>query len=176
MAKVNLFPDFRELLGLLNLAKVKYLVLGGYAVNHYGHHRATKDLDIWIATDTQNAERVSRVMQEFGGFTLKQVAPHLLERRGQAFMFGREPVRVDLLTGPSGVEFDECYARRNIDVWDGIRVPLISFDDLKINKRASGRPQVVADLHALTVEVPPGASPAPRRAAKPRKPRKPKQN
>lgn len=173
---MNLFPDFRELLGLLNSARVKYLVLGGYAVNHYGHHRATKDLDIWIAADAQNAERVSRVMQEFGGFALKQVAPHLFERLGQAFMFGREPVRVDLLTGPSGVEFDKCYARRNIVEWDGIRVPLISFDDLKINKRASGRAQDVADVQALSVQVPPGAIPAPRRAAKPRKPRKPKQD
>lgn len=62
MAKVNLFPDFKEFLGSLNSAGVKCLLLGGYAVNHYGYRRATDDLDIWIAVDPDNARRISKVV------------------------------------------------------------------------------------------------------------------
>jgi hypothetical protein len=60
MAKVDLFPDFRGFLESLNSNGVRYLLLGGYAVNHYGYRRATDDLDVWIAVDPENAERVSR--------------------------------------------------------------------------------------------------------------------
>ena len=64
---VDLFPDFKELLELLNSAKVRYLVLGGYAVIHYGYRRVTDDLDVWIAIDPDNTQRVSEVLQKFGG-------------------------------------------------------------------------------------------------------------
>jgi hypothetical protein len=67
MAKVDLFPDFREFLESLNSNGVRYLLLGGYAVIHYGYRRATDDLDVWIAPDPENAQRLSRVLQEFGG-------------------------------------------------------------------------------------------------------------
>jgi hypothetical protein len=60
MAKVDLFPDFRELLKSLNSVRVRYLVLGGYAVNHYGYRRATRDLDIWIAIDPITPQRFPR--------------------------------------------------------------------------------------------------------------------
>ena len=66
MAKVDLFPDLREFLELLNSAKVRYLVLGGYAVIHYGYRRVTDDLDVWIAIDPDNTQRVSEVLQSFG--------------------------------------------------------------------------------------------------------------
>ena len=68
----------------------------------------------------------------------------LAERK--VFIFGREPVRIDVLTAPSGVDFAESYARRNVVDWDGIKVPLISLEDLKRNKRASGRLKDLADL------------------------------
>jgi hypothetical protein len=149
MAKVDLFPDFRELLESLNSARVRYLVVGGYAVNLYGHHRATNDLDIWIAADPANAEKVSQVLQSFGGFPAAKVKPSMLAQKGKVFIFGREPVRVDLLTGASGVEFEECYARRVVVEWDGLSVSLVSFDDLLANKRASGRLKDIADLENL---------------------------
>src|SRR2546423_1917132 len=73
MAKVNLFPDFKEFLESLNSGGVKYLLLGGYAVIHYGYRRATDDLDIWIAIDPGNAIRVAKVLREFGGFSARAV-------------------------------------------------------------------------------------------------------
>jgi len=108
MAQVNLFHDFREFLGSLNSAKVRYLLLGGYAVIHYGYRRATDDLDIWVDIDPDNAARVSKVLQEFGGFSARQVKPSLFLRRDTVIMFGREPARIDILTSPSGVDFDAC--------------------------------------------------------------------
>jgi predicted nucleotidyltransferase len=149
MAKVNLYPDFREFLESLNSAGVRYLVVGGYAVIHYGYPRTTNDLDVWIAADPANARRVSRVLQQFAGFPSGRVKPSMFQALGKVFIFGREPVRIDLLTGPDGVDFDQAYARRLVVNWDGVDVPLISLEDLKKNKAASGRAKDLADLDAL---------------------------
>ena len=77
MGKVNLFPDFKGLLESLNSAGVKYLVLGGYAVNHYGYRRATDDLDIWIAIDRTNTEKVAQALRDFGFSASKAKPPRL---------------------------------------------------------------------------------------------------
>jgi predicted nucleotidyltransferase len=166
MAKVDLDPNFREFLKSLNSAGVEYLVLGGYAVIHYGYRRFTDDLDVWIAVDADTAAKVSRVLQSFAGFPAAKVTPSLFQQEGLVFIFGRAPVRIDILTGPSGVSFRECFERRNVVDWDRIAVPLISLDDLKANKLASGRPKDMADLENL----PPGpAAERPRAKRRPRK-------
>jgi predicted nucleotidyltransferase len=149
MAKVNLDPHFKELLESLNSAKARFLVLGGYAVIHYGYRRATNDLDIWIAIDPQNTENVAKALQRFGGFSAREMNQSLLRAKGKVFIFGREPVRVDILTSPSGLDFDESYGRRTVVDWDGVSVPLISLEDLRTNKRASGRAKDLADLEHL---------------------------
>jgi len=145
----SLDPNFREFLKSLNSAKAKYLVLGGYAVNYYGRHRATKDLDVWIAVDPENARLVSQVMKSFGGFTDAQVPYGLFLQKGKVFAFGREPIRIDLLTSPSGIDFAASYARRLEVIWDGVRVPLIALDDLRQNKQTSGRPKDLDDVENL---------------------------
>lgn len=149
MAKVDLYPDFKAFLELLNSENVEFLVLGGYAVIHYGYRRVTDDLDVWIAVSHRNAERVSRVLQDFAGYSADEVKPSLFTQPNQVVMFGREPVRIDILTGPSGIDFADCFARRNVVDWDGVQVPLIGFDDLKRNKLASGREKDLADLRNL---------------------------
>jgi predicted nucleotidyltransferase len=150
MAKVNLFQDFKEFLESLNSAGAKYLVLGGYAVIHYGHTRATRDLDVWISVEPDDLHKVSKVLQSFAGFPPSKVKPSTLAEPNKVFVFGRAPVRIDILTTPSGVEFDACYARRKMVKWDGLTIPLISLEDLKDNKRASGRAKDLADLEALS--------------------------
>jgi hypothetical protein len=124
-------------------------VLGGYAVNFYGYHRNTADFDVWIAVDSTNAGRISKALRAFG-FSAGTVPPSLFKKKGPILVFGRKPWRVDLLTQPSGVEFDACYDRRNESAIDGVRVPWISFEDLKTNKLASGRIKDLADLERLT--------------------------
>ena len=149
MAKADLHPDFRELLESLNSAGVKYLLLGGYAVIFYGYHGATDDLDVWISTDPANAEKVAATLRAFGGFSNRQANPSMFRTRGKVFVLGREPVRVDILTNPTALDFDDCYSRREIFEWDGVKVPVISFGDLRINKKASGRAKDLADLENL---------------------------
>jgi hypothetical protein len=151
----SLDPNFREFLQSLNSQKAKYLVLGGYAVNHYGYHRTTKDLDVWIEVSAENSKLVSGAMRSFGGFTAAEVAPSLFMQEGKVFAFGREPVRIDLLTRPSGILFEECYARKLDVVWDGVRIPLISLQDLRRNKLSSGRLKDLADLENLPTNWPP---------------------
>jgi predicted nucleotidyltransferase len=150
----TLSRDFRELLELLNSGGVRHLVLGGHAVNFHGHHRNTKDLDLWIAVDPDIAGRVSEALRQFG-FPAESVPPSLFLQRGKVFVLGREPFRVDLLTNPSGVDFESCYARRVETVLDGVAVPFISLDDLRTNKQASGRLRDRADLEELAHPKPP---------------------
>lgn len=146
---VKLYPDFREFLESLNSAKVEYLVLGGYAVIHYGYRRTTNDLDVWIATTPRNARRVAAVIRAFFGLSAEALRPKDFEDRGRIFMFGREPARIDVLTDPSGIDFQKCYKSRNVVDWDGVPVPLISLADLKKNKLASSRAKDLADVEKL---------------------------
>ncbi len=149
MAKVDLFPDFKDLLSLLTKAKVKFLVIGGYAVIHYGYDRSTGDIDIWIAIDPKNVDKVCKVLWRFGNYSHSEVNPGTFKLPGKILVLGREPNRIDVLTGPAGVSFDACYRRRHKVTWDGIVVPLISLEDLRINKRAAGRSKDLADIQYL---------------------------
>ena len=146
MATIQLPPDFREFLKLLNSNEVEYLVIGGYAVNYYGFPRATADLDIWIAIYPENAHRVAETLRKFG-FSQAQEAAFLEPRK--IIRMGVPPVRLEILTSITGVEFSECYARRLQGEMDGVSVPLIQLDDLKRNKQATGRLKDRLDLEQL---------------------------
>lgn len=145
---MRLDPDFNEFIALLLDHEVAFLVVGGYAVAAHGHPRYTGDLDLWILVDRTNAERLIGVLKAFGFGSLGLSADDFLVR-DQVVQLGREPIRIDLLTGLDGVQFDECASRSvNVDV-DGMNVPFISRADLLANKRASGRAQDLADIEAL---------------------------
>jgi predicted nucleotidyltransferase len=141
-------PNFKELLKSLNSAGVKFLVIGGYAVNFHGYHRNTADIDIWIAIDPQNAQNVSTALQRFG-ISASSVPPEDFQQRGRIIRFGRPPWRVDILTDPSGIDFETCYERRVVGDLDGLGIPFISLEDLKINKAAVGRTKDRADIENL---------------------------
>ncbi len=148
MATIHLSPDFKEFLKLLNAHQVEYLLIGGYAVGYHGYPRATVGMDIWIALQPVNAERIVAVLKEFG-FDLPELSPQLFLKEWQIIRLGVPPVRIDLATTLSGVNFNECYAERIADILDGVKVNLISLRHLKINKKASGRHQDLADLENL---------------------------
>ena len=148
MDVINLPPDFKEFLRLLSVHKVEYLLIGGYAVGYYGYPRATADMDIWIAMNPANSDRIVAVLKEFG-FDLPELSPELFLKEWQIIRLGVPPVRIELATTISGVNFGECYAKRVVDVLDGVKVRLISLKHLKANKKASGRHQDLADLENL---------------------------
>ena len=139
-------PDFKEFLRLLASNKVLYLVVGGYAVNYYGYSRATADLDIWIAIAAENAARVTVVLHEFG---FAQADTALFLDPAKVIRMGVPPLRLEILTTISGVEFAECYERRVQTEIDGVSVNIIHLDDLKRNKQAAWRLKDRLDLERL---------------------------
>ena len=146
-----MYPDFKELLSVLNAHRVKYLVVGAYALSVHAQPRATKDVDIWVKPDLENAKAVHAALAEFCA-PLESIAIDDFAERRPFFHMGREPVAVDILTEIPGVEFDAAWERRietAIDTTRGLNASFISRDDLMAAKLASGRPQDIADLAAF---------------------------
>jgi len=144
----HLPKDFRELLQLLNSKKVEYLVVGGYAVALYGYPRSTGDMDIWIAISKDNARKTVETLKKFG-FDAPQLKEELFLEKEKNIRMGNPPLRIEILTSIDGVEFTKCYRNKNTVTMDDIDVNFISLEDLKKNKRASGRHQDLADLENL---------------------------
>jgi predicted nucleotidyltransferase len=140
--------DFREFLKLCNSKRVKYLLIGGYAVGYYGYPRATGDMDVWIERSASNAKRVVAALEAFG-FGVPELTVELFLEPGRIVRMGVPPLRLEILTDVSGVSFNSCYTARRRVVIDGIRVNVISLKHLKINKRASGRAKDLDDLEHL---------------------------
>ena len=140
-------PALQKLLQLLNEFEVEYLIVGGFAVMKYGEPRYTKDLDVWIHNSPQNSARVVEALKKFGApvehdgitsetFTEKQVV----------YQIGIAPVRIDILSEITGVQFPDAWKRRVASTFCGIPVHFISMDDLAANKRALGRSSDLKDL------------------------------
>ncbi len=148
MEKIELHQDFKDFLRLLNSHNVDYLLVGGYAVGYHGYPRATGDMDIWVAVSEYNARKAAEVLSEFG-MPKEAVSEKLFLERDKIIRMGVPPVRIEVITGASGVDFEECYSRREVIDLDGIAVNFISLKDLKINKRAAGRHKDLEDLAHL---------------------------
>ncbi|MBK9017636.1 MAG: hypothetical protein IPM82_28305 [Saprospiraceae bacterium] len=145
---IILSPDFKDFLRLLNEHKVAYLLVGGYAVALHGYVRYTSDMDIWILTSEENATKVVEVLKDFGlpqADQLKDVL--LLEKR--VIGMGMPPYKIEVVTTIDGVGFEECYHNRLTETFDGIPVPYLSLEDLRKNKKASGRYKDLNDLQHL---------------------------
>ena len=138
--------EFRDLLSSFNDQGLKYLLVGGWAVGHHGYKRHTIDIDFWIAVSPENADRLIGALTTFCGTAPTKQS--IVEGR-KTTEFGRPPLKVHIMCDISGVEFDACYAKREEDVWDGIRVSIIGLDDLLKNKRSTGRLKDQADVEAL---------------------------
>lgn len=145
---MQLPPDFKDFLKLLNLRQVEYLLIGGYAVSYYGYPRATGDMDVWIAVNPQNAAKVVEALKEFG-FNVPNLSVDLFMQENKVIRMGIPPLRLELLTTISGVKFADCFQEKLVAEIDGIEVNLISLKHLKLNKKASGRFKDLNDLENL---------------------------
>jgi hypothetical protein len=145
---VELPSDFKEFLKLLNDQSVRYLLVGGYAVGYHGYPHATNDMDIWIAIHPDNAKRVVNALREFG-FDLPELIPDLFLQEDKIIRMGNPPMRLEITTSISGVEFEECYSSRVVDILEGVEVNIIDLPHLKLNKKAAGRMKDLADLEYL---------------------------
>ena len=140
--------DFAEMLSALSEAGAEFLIVGAHALAAHGIARATGDIDIWVKPTQENAERVMRALIAFGA-PLLDLTVDDLTKTDTVFQIGVDPSRVDILSGISGVAFDDAWGRRLVLDIEGVTVPVLSRTDFVTNKRASGRPKDLLDLELL---------------------------
>ena len=143
-----LSKDFREFIELLNENSVRYLVVGGYAVAFHGHPRYTKDLDVWVELSPDNANKIIAALNKFGFGSLGLKPEDFLEM-DQIVQLGYPPNRIDILTTLKDMKFEDCYKKKVEVEIQGLHIDFIDIENLKKNKRATGRPQDLADAENL---------------------------
>lgn len=146
--------DFREFAESLAARGVEYLVVGGYALAAHGHPRYTGDIDFWVRPTPPNIERLLQALDAFGFGSLGLKAEDF--SADAVIQLGQPPRRIDLLMALDGVDFEDCWAQREQVSLGGVTLQVIGRHHLIANKRATGRPQDLADLHAL--ETPPSGA------------------
>ena len=144
-----MFDDFKELLSVLNKHRVKYLVVGAYAVGYHAQPRATKDLDVLIQPAPKNGEAVYRALVEFGAPNIGNLSPADFTEKGTFYRMGVPPIAVDILPSIKGVAFNAAWKNRvlvTVDTDTGLSANFISREDLIAAKLAAGRSQDLADV------------------------------
>lgn len=140
--------DYKEMLQALADEKVRFLLVGAYALAAHGYLRATMDIDIWVMPSPWNADAVLRALRRFGA-PLHDLTAADLQADGTVFQIGVAPRRIDIITTASGLHFEETFERSlTVDI-EGIEVHVPSLDDLIRNKRTAGRTKDLADAEAL---------------------------
>jgi len=147
---IELPDDFRDLLLALADAGAEFVVLGGHAVAFHGHPRATKDLDVLVRANRQNAERVYRALASFGApLSQFEVGEADFVTYDGVLQMGVPPLRIDILNRADGITFDEAIADGAGFELEGRKIPVIGRPALLRNKRTAGREQDLADIKAL---------------------------
>jgi len=140
--------DFEEFIELLNKQKVKYLIVGAYALALYSEPRNTGDIDVFVESSKENAEKILKVLELFGfgeiGITFED-----LISKNMVVQLGVPPVRIDILTSISGVKFKEAYNSKVEHKFGNSKTYFLSKENMIINKKASGRKKDLADLESL---------------------------
>ena len=145
---MELQPDYRDLLVLLNAHSVEFIIVGGYALAFHGAPRFTGDLDILIRANPENADRVMRALEEFGFGSTGLTAKDFLSP-DKVVQLGVPPVRVDILTSLTGVAWEEAFSGRVASKYGDVPVYFMGREQFVVNKRALGRKRDLADLEAL---------------------------
>ncbi len=140
--------DYRDILHALAGENAKFLLVGAYAMAVHGYPRATMDIDLWVMPSFDNARAVLRALKRFGA-PMHDLTETDLQKDDTIFQIGVAPRRIDIITGATGLRFDEASARSMEIEIEGMQVRVLSLDDLIRNKRACGRAKDVADAEAL---------------------------
>ena len=140
--------DYKDILSALCEEQAKFVLVGAYALAAHGFPRATMDIDIWVMPSPDNAESVLRAITRFGA-PLHDLTKEDLEKDTTVFQIGVAPRRIDIITGASGLNFEEAFSRSISVEIDGLHLNVLSIDDLITNKRAAGRTKDLADAETL---------------------------
>ncbi len=144
-------PHYKELLQVLNEFEVRYLIVGGYAIMKYTEPRYTKDLDLWVENSVENSLRVFEALKKFGApLESDGITPATFNQGEVTYQIGIAPIRVDIITQITGVEFSAAWTNRVSGAVFGTSVQFISLDDLIANKRATGRSSDLEQLKHLS--------------------------
>ena len=139
---------YKDILSILSEKKVKYLLVGAYAMAVHGYPRSTMDIDILVKPDQENALLVLQALDDFGA-PIGNLSVEDLQKEDLIFQIGIAPCRIDILTSIDGLKFDDAFARSELIEIEGIPVHVLSIPDLIINKRATGRTKDLADAEIL---------------------------
>jgi hypothetical protein len=148
----NIFnPDFQEFLWALNKNEVKYVLVGGYSVIYHGFPRTTGDLDIFVEVSKSNYDKLAQAFEEFQMPLFDMTEDSFLyQLQINVYTFGRPPVCIEILKEISGFTFKEIYNNALNTVFEEIPMKVIHINDLKRNKKISGRAKDLNDLENLS--------------------------
>ncbi|HJT24993.1 MAG TPA: DUF6036 family nucleotidyltransferase [bacterium] len=141
-------PDYKEMLSALSGGKVEYLIVGAYALAGHGLVRATGDIDIFVRPDMENSKKVYDALRHFGA-PLSEIQADTFSQPDIIFQMGVPPRRIDVITSITGVSFQDAWDHRQIRHVEDMDLPVLSIDDLILNKTATGRPKDLVDLEWL---------------------------
>jgi len=144
--KIN--KDFEEFFGLLNKNKVDYLIVGGYAYAIHAEPRFTKDIDIFLRITDLNASAIMQTLRDFG-FGELDISKQDFLKKNQIIQLGYPPNRIDLLTSVSGITFEKAWQNKVSGKFGEVPVFFIGKEELKKNKKATGRKTDLNDLENL---------------------------
>lgn len=139
---------FKEFIALLEENRVRFLIVGGYAVAMHGYPRYTGDLDVFIAIEKESAFGTLKTFRDFG-FTDLEIKEADFLKKDMIIEIGREPLKIQVMTGISGVTFEDCYKERVIVDMEGLNIPFISYGKIVINKNSTKRSRDKVDIEEL---------------------------
>lgn len=145
---MELNKDFEEFFALLNKHKVRYVVVGGYAVIFHGYPRFTGDIDIFYDAEKKNIEALLNALKEFG-FNFPELSAEELSKKGQVVQLGQPPNRMDLLNSITDGQFSTVWQKKVSGAYGGEAVFYIHLEDLIKNKKGVARPKDQQDLEFL---------------------------
>ncbi len=151
---MSVHSDFKDILRVFNDCQVEYLIVGGYAVALHAEPRYTKDLDLWVRANDENARAVFQALRTFGA-PLTGLTEDDFAHEGYFYQLGVPPIRVDILMSIKGVPFQDAWTRRVETEFDGVKAFFISKADLIVAKLAAGRPQDIIDAQLLALSEQP---------------------
>lgn len=146
---VDISSDYRDLFKTLNRYKVRYLVIGAYAVAFYTEPRYTKDIDIWVSNDTANAQNLYKALIEFGA-PLKGMSVKDFANRKTIYQIGVAPVRIDILMDASGMKFENAWKNRKKTRYGGVSINMLGIKELIYSKKKAGREHDISDIKKLS--------------------------
>ena len=144
--------DYRDILHALSERKVKFILVGAYAMAAHGYPRSTMDIDLWIMPKKENAGLVLQALDDFGA-PAGDLSTDDLQKEGIVFQIDVAPRRIDIITSVDGVKFEDAFSHSKVVDIDGIPVHIMSIPDLIINKRSTGRLKDLADAETLEIVV-----------------------